>query len=766
MSGWASTYSSGTVSIGAGGTTVVGAGTLWSILADQANLLIVNGQTALVDEVTDDTHLEVFAQWGAAVAGADYVLVQFPLASLMAARQLRDVLAELDNAGTIYYVPPGQAAPDDEVGKDGDFAEQLDPYKRWVKLLGHWELQPAAATFHTITTLTGAAQTYSGLTHAVNFIVRTNAGGAFNGAMRDVLPGTTPGVLPDDTIVEVANDDATGLLEVRPGAGATLDGLAQKFVILGPRQRAIFVSTGTGYRTKSVPDRVRIARGATTTIYCAATGGSTDNSGITSAVPLPGRQFAADFVWGNFDFNIAQLVLKHAAGTYTDTGVQLRGRPPGIGNSSGTLPFAHAFLMEGDQTTPANCKLVVTGSAFTFVNNVTVKIAGFEIVSATVHGINCGSPGTVIGIGNMIYGACAAGDHIRIGDGAFAHYDTGTEITGSALSHKHCFNGGELQNNVPGGAGNTVISAATSFTAGFVLLETDGLLIEGGHTYSGTPPTSTPRWIEQFDGKIGANGRVFDTVFPGSTGGVNKNITNLPAGGALLDAYVFPYSTGAGGVLKGLLSTLRDFILSTAPRPTRTVLNSGTALNYSPPAGCTWIEVEQVGGGGGGGGGGGTGRTNGTNGADTIFSTFIAGGGTFGPSGNGGSGGAASGGQVNITGNGGLLIATLSTGCIGGQGASSYFGGGGTGGGLASAGGAGATNSGGGGGGGGSTFSNSTGGGGGGSGGYARSIIVNPVGPYGYTVGAGGTGGAGGTSGFAGGAGAAGKIIITEHYGP
>lgn len=143
MSGWGATYSDGTVSIGSGATSVVGVGTMWGILAAQANLLILPtyGLSTLVSDVADDTHLTI-PQWGSTViAAAPYILVQFPLASLLASRQLRDALAKLAGIGVIYYVTA--AAPDDEVGDDGDFALKINsgPFKIWSKVSGHWTLQ-------------------------------------------------------------------------------------------------------------------------------------------------------------------------------------------------------------------------------------------------------------------------------------------------------------------------------------------------------------------------------------------------------------------------------------------------------------------------------------------------------------------------------------------------------------------------------------------------------------------------------------------------
>ena len=81
----------------------------------------------------------------------------------------------------------------------------------------------------SVVTVGGGAQTYTAA-QATDLISRSNSGSA----MRDTLPGTSPGVLTDRTVVHVANDDAAALLEIRPGSGATLDGDANRYTCSRP----------------------------------------------------------------------------------------------------------------------------------------------------------------------------------------------------------------------------------------------------------------------------------------------------------------------------------------------------------------------------------------------------------------------------------------------------------------------------------------------------------------------------------------------------
>lgn len=192
----------------------------------------------------------------------------------------------------------------------------------------------------------------------------------------------------------------------------------------------------------------------------------------------------------------------------------------------------------------------------------------------------------------------------------------------------------------------------------------------------------------------------------------------------------------------------------------RTVLTSGSGT-YTPPAGCTRINVRLV---GGGGGGSATITNNGTTGGDTTFGGMTGSGGVGGVvATNGGAGGAAAGGDINIAGGDGTGATQATSATVapnGGPGGASAFGGNGGGGTTGADGLAGATNSGGGGGGAGGDAT-TNGGAGGGSGGYVEKLIPHPV-PTAYAVGASGAGGAAGN--HAGGAGGSGIIIIDEYF--
>src|SRR3569833_3879879 len=71
-------YATGTVSVAAGGTGIVGAGTIWSdVNARAGDDIVIAGHTVIVEDVTDPTHLVIDAWPYAGVPpGTAYKIVQ------------------------------------------------------------------------------------------------------------------------------------------------------------------------------------------------------------------------------------------------------------------------------------------------------------------------------------------------------------------------------------------------------------------------------------------------------------------------------------------------------------------------------------------------------------------------------------------------------------------------------------------------------------------------------------------------------------------
>jgi hypothetical protein len=145
MSGWNNPYTTGTISIGAGATSVVGVGTFWTPLSDQSLLLITKNLATVVSAVVDDTHLTIPAWAAAAVAaGTSYQLATVPASASVSG--VVDLLAKLAQQGVIYTVTG--SSPDNAFGNDGDFAFKFNAglFKVWQKAAGIWVLQAGPFT--------------------------------------------------------------------------------------------------------------------------------------------------------------------------------------------------------------------------------------------------------------------------------------------------------------------------------------------------------------------------------------------------------------------------------------------------------------------------------------------------------------------------------------------------------------------------------------------------------------------------------------------
>ncbi|ODM77808.1 pyocin knob domain-containing protein [Bradyrhizobium elkanii] len=135
-------YSTGTVSVAAGGTTVSGSATIWSGTNVRPGdvLQIGNFQTIIAD-VTDPTHLVIPPWGGGAQADVAYVVWKMSPQRIAGAQAMADVstlVAALNTTGFFWFVDASLAAPDPSLGSDGQFALQPSTGKMWVHTAGAW----------------------------------------------------------------------------------------------------------------------------------------------------------------------------------------------------------------------------------------------------------------------------------------------------------------------------------------------------------------------------------------------------------------------------------------------------------------------------------------------------------------------------------------------------------------------------------------------------------------------------------------------------
>lgn len=145
-------YATGTISIGANATSVVGVSTLWSgVNVKPGDRLSVAGHEVTVIDVVDTTHLTIEAWPYSAVAGGTaYKIWQVsPLrfAGGDAMLEITKFVAALNTEGMYVVVKPTETVPNPSLGTDNQFAFQVGTGKLWLKTGGAWVYQGAYKGF-------------------------------------------------------------------------------------------------------------------------------------------------------------------------------------------------------------------------------------------------------------------------------------------------------------------------------------------------------------------------------------------------------------------------------------------------------------------------------------------------------------------------------------------------------------------------------------------------------------------------------------------
>jgi hypothetical protein len=136
-------YSTGTVSVADGGTTVTGAaGANWSAVNVSAGDILQIGEfQTIISDVTDATTL-VIPPWGGGVqSGATYAIWKTSTLRVTGGQNALDVnklLAALNTSGYFVFVGPDATEPDPSLGEEGQFALQPSTGQMWEKTGGAW----------------------------------------------------------------------------------------------------------------------------------------------------------------------------------------------------------------------------------------------------------------------------------------------------------------------------------------------------------------------------------------------------------------------------------------------------------------------------------------------------------------------------------------------------------------------------------------------------------------------------------------------------
>ncbi|MBB4259716.1 MULTISPECIES: hypothetical protein [unclassified Bradyrhizobium] len=135
-------YSTGTASVSAGGTTVTGSGTNWlGTIAKPGDIFQIGNFQSVISDVTDTTHLVIPPWGGGNQSGVAYTIWQVSpqrFAGAQAMATVSQLVAAFNTSGYFVFVGIDETVPDPSLGDDGQFAFQPTTGKTWERVAGVW----------------------------------------------------------------------------------------------------------------------------------------------------------------------------------------------------------------------------------------------------------------------------------------------------------------------------------------------------------------------------------------------------------------------------------------------------------------------------------------------------------------------------------------------------------------------------------------------------------------------------------------------------
>jgi hypothetical protein len=252
-----SSYSTGTVSVAAGGTTVTLVGGLWSsVNARPGDMIAIGNGLALLADVPDTLHATIPAWGGGAQAAVAYTVYQVSPLRFAGAQAMADVstlVAAFNTSGFIFFVPIGAASPDPSYGNEGQYAHQPSTGLWWQKLSGVWTATGAPIAGYGGTSATSLAIG----TGAKVFATQINL--AYNGARVRAASAAAPAANWMEGVCSYAGGTLTMTADASFGSGSHADwlfsiaGQPQSFDTLSvhgadiPSAATLNLETATGY---------------------------------------------------------------------------------------------------------------------------------------------------------------------------------------------------------------------------------------------------------------------------------------------------------------------------------------------------------------------------------------------------------------------------------------------------------------------------------------------------------------------------------------
>ncbi|MGM4955702.1 hypothetical protein ACT4MK_10130 [Bradyrhizobium barranii] len=211
-------YSTGTVSVAAGGTIVTGVGgAIWSDTnARPGDIFQIGNFQSVISDKTDTTHLVIPPWGGGAQAGVAYKIWQVSPQRFAGSESLATVnklVAAFNTSGFFVFVDIDATDPDPSLGDDGQFAFQPTTGKTWAKSAGVWAYLGIYKAFQ----LKGA---WSGATAYAAGDVVTLSGSSYV-CVLDHTNHTPPNVTYWQLLASAGTTGATPLLPVSAWVTAT-----------------------------------------------------------------------------------------------------------------------------------------------------------------------------------------------------------------------------------------------------------------------------------------------------------------------------------------------------------------------------------------------------------------------------------------------------------------------------------------------------------------------------------------------------------------
>lgn len=328
--------------------------------------------------------------------------------------------------------------------------------------------------------------------------------------MSDVLPGTSPGVLPQGCFVTIVNNDASAMLSVKAGTGAAIKTLnSNGWAYVGPGQSITYESDGANYWATHQATRTKL--GANTTLFVAVTGGSNNNNGLGGGTAFADMNFAYAFAAQNLDLNGFVLTISVADGSY--------GQSSFAGPLLGAIS-PNSVLLTGNTGTPAN---VTVGSSSTFGTMYASEGAMMTISGFTLTNTGAGSTlltangGTHVQIQTMNFGSAGGLNHISATRSSLIDIIGSYSITGDSGCHWIATSGGEIE--TVGGSITITAVGTRGVSSGFACVQYPSQIVINSSPVPSFVGTFTgPRYNGSLNGIISTGGQGVN-YFPGNSAG-------------------------------------------------------------------------------------------------------------------------------------------------------------------------------------------------------------------------------------------------------